>query len=197
MDEAHHITSPQYLSVKLEHFGLRRRGKGSPVLVGVSATFLSERWRQLGRRIRLSGVPQGLPRHDRSRGGSRTSCSPPVRLVKTDLGKVGVLGSGDFASGELSRAVNTPEQRRSGFCVAGKMQRAQVHPGVLRRRSARPRSGTHFSRDAATNPKFVTGSTPESRTIRNDRSVQEGGIPGASELRRFRRRDGHGKHRLA
>lgn len=51
VDEAHHIVSPQYLSV-LEHFGLRHQADWSttsaPALVGVSATFSRFDGRKLG-----------------------------------------------------------------------------------------------------------------------------------------------------
>jgi ATP-dependent helicase IRC3 len=107
VDEAHHITSAQYLSV-LEHFGLRRRGNASPILVGVSATFSRNDGVSLGTAFDYLAFHRDYLDMIES-GWLSNVLFTTVRLIKTDLSKVNVLGTGDFATGELSRAVNTPD----------------------------------------------------------------------------------------
>jgi ATP-dependent helicase IRC3 len=106
VDEAHHITSAQYLSV-LDHFGLRQRGMSGPILVGVSATFARNDGVSLGTAFDYLAFHKDYLDMIES-GWLSNVLFTTVRLIKTDLSKVNVLGTGDFATGELSRAVNTP-----------------------------------------------------------------------------------------
>jgi ATP-dependent helicase IRC3 len=111
VDEAHHITTSQYLSV-LEHFGLRPHRNRSPVLVGVSATFSRNDGVRLGTAFDYLAYHKDYLNMIED-GWLSDVLFTTVRLIKTDLSKVNVLSSGDFASGELSRAVNTLENNEA------------------------------------------------------------------------------------
>jgi ATP-dependent helicase IRC3 len=158
VDEAHHITSPQYLSV-LEHFGLRRRGEGSPVLVGVSATFSRNDGVSLGTAFDYLAFHRDYLDMIES-GWLSNVLFTTVRLVKTDLGKVSVLGSGDFASGELSRAVNTP--RNNDALVSAWREKCSERNSTLvfcvDVQHVRDLARTF--RERGYESRFVTGSTP-------------------------------------
>jgi ATP-dependent helicase IRC3 len=127
VDEAHHITSSQYLSV-LEYFGLRQRRQDSPILVGVSATFSRNDGVSLGTAFDYLAFHKDYI-HMIESGWLSDVLFTTVRLIKTDLNKVNVLSSGDFASSELSRVVNTPENNEA--LVAAWQERCKMRKSTL------------------------------------------------------------------
>ncbi|CAG9948728.1 unnamed protein product, partial [Clonostachys rosea f. rosea IK726] len=106
VDEAHHIVSPSYLRV-LSHFGLDQKRHNSPLLVGVSATFSRFDGVKLG-----SAIDEIVYHKDYTEMISDNWLSDVVfTTVKStaNLSRVRSGNTGDFSTGELSRAVNTDE----------------------------------------------------------------------------------------
>jgi ATP-dependent helicase IRC3 len=175
VDEAHHITSAQYLSV-LEHFGLRHAQKASPILVGVSATFSRNDGVSLGTAFDYLAFHRDYLDMIES-GWLSNVLFTTVRLVKTDLSKVNVLSSGDFATGELSRAVNTPgnndalfaawqekcSQRKSTLVFCVDVQHVQDLARTFREQGYEAR--------------FVTGTTPKRKRGETIDQFKKGQFP--------------------
>ncbi|KAL2159873.1 hypothetical protein VTH06DRAFT_2006 [Thermothelomyces fergusii] len=160
VDEAHHIVAPGYLKV-LEYFGLRRRQAHSPHLVGVSATF--SRFDGL----KLGAVIDEIVYHKDyvDMIGEKWLSDVVFTTVesKADLSKVkrrGKGGSGDYETGSLSRAVNTPELNdiivRAWFAKAAARKSTLAFCVDLDHVTALTQRFRHYGIDA----RFVTGDTP-------------------------------------
>ncbi len=112
VDEAHHIVAPGYMQI-LEHFGLEIPRETGPALVGVSATF--SRFDGL----RLGAAIDHIVYHKDyvDMIGEKWLADLLFTTVKSraNLSKVQVSKDGDFATTQLSKAVNTPENNEITF----------------------------------------------------------------------------------
>lgn len=112
VDEAHHIVAPGYMQV-LEHFGLEIPRETGPALVGVSATF--SRFDGL----RLGAAIDHIVYHKDyvDMIGEKWLADVIFTTVKSkaNLVKVPESKDGDFATKQLSQAVNTPENNEITF----------------------------------------------------------------------------------
>ncbi|KAJ5665415.1 ATP-dependent helicase IRC3 [Penicillium maclennaniae] len=104
VDEAHHIVAASYRKV-LEHFGLNEPSAKAPVLVGVSATFSRFDGLKLGAAI--DHIVYHKDYVDMI--GDKWLADAVFTTVKSEanLSNVRKDQFGDFASGSLSKAVNT------------------------------------------------------------------------------------------
>jgi ATP-dependent helicase IRC3 len=106
VDEAHHIVAPGYMRT-LDHFGLSKPQESSPALVGVSATL--SRFDGL----RLGAAIDHIVYHKDyiDMIGEKWLSDVLFTTVesKADISKVKRGATGDFQTGELSRAVNTSQ----------------------------------------------------------------------------------------
>jgi ATP-dependent helicase IRC3 len=112
VDEAHHIVAPGYMQI-LEHFGLEMPRETGPALVGVSATF--SRFDGL----RLGAAIDHIVYHKDyiDMIGEKWLADVMFTTVKSraNLSKVKVSNNGDFATAQLSKAVNTPQNNEIAF----------------------------------------------------------------------------------
>lgn len=112
VDEAHHIVAPGYMQV-LEHFGLNMPRETGPALVGVSATF--SRFDGL----RLGAAIDHIVYHKDyvDMIGEKWLADVTFTTVesKANLTKVKLSNNGDFATAQLSKAVNTPQNNEITF----------------------------------------------------------------------------------
>ncbi|KAF7509330.1 hypothetical protein GJ744_008053 [Endocarpon pusillum] len=112
VDEAHHIVAPGYMQV-LEHFGLEIPRETGPALVGVSATF--SRFDGL----RLGAAIDHIVYHKDyiDMIGEKWLADVMFTTVKSraNLSKVKLSNDGDFATAQLAKAVNTPENNEITF----------------------------------------------------------------------------------
>jgi ATP-dependent helicase IRC3 len=112
VDEAHHIVAPGYMQI-LEHFGLEMPRETGPALVGVSATF--SRFDGL----RLGAAIDHIVYHKDyiDMIGEKWLADVLFTTVKSraDLSTVKTTKDGDFATAQLSKAVNTPHNNEITF----------------------------------------------------------------------------------
>ena len=112
IDEAHHVVAPGYMQV-LEYFGLEMPRETGPALVGVSATF--SRFDGL----RLGAAIDHIVYHKDyiDMIGEKWLADVMFTTVKSraNLSKVKLSKDGDFATAQLSKAVNTPENNEIAF----------------------------------------------------------------------------------
>lgn len=104
VDEAHHIVASSYLKT-LKHFGLEEKHKESPNLVGVSATFSRFDGLKLG-----AAIDEIVYHKDYVDMISDKWLSDVIFTTvesSANLSKVKSGAFGDFATGELSKVVNT------------------------------------------------------------------------------------------
>ena len=107
VDEAHHIVAKSYLKT-LEHFNLHEKQDSSPALVGVSATLTRPDGLALGKA--LDHIVYHRDFVDMIKDKHLSSLVFTTVQSNADISSVRVQGrSGDFMTGELSLAVNTPE----------------------------------------------------------------------------------------
>ncbi|KAI0478782.1 P-loop containing nucleoside triphosphate hydrolase protein [Xylariaceae sp. FL0804] len=106
VDEAHHIVAPKYLEI-LNHFGLDQKRPDSPVLVGVSATFSRADGVRLGAAIDQIVYHKDYVDMIQDKWLSNVIFTTVESTA--NLSKVKNDTSGDFQTGELSRAVNTEQ----------------------------------------------------------------------------------------
>ncbi|CAH0048828.1 unnamed protein product, partial [Clonostachys solani] len=158
VDEAHHIVSPSYLRV-LAHFGLDQKRHNSPLLVGVSATFSRFDGVKLG-----SAIDEIVYHKDYTEMISDNWLSDVVfTTVKStaNLSRVRSGNTGDFSTGELSRAVNTDELNnitvRSWMAKAAGRKSTLVFCVDL----AHVASLTNTFRQHGFDARCVTGDTPK------------------------------------
>ncbi|KAI9816183.1 MAG: hypothetical protein M1827_001784 [Pycnora praestabilis] len=174
VDEAHHIVAPGYMET-LGHFGLLSGTEGAPALVGVSATF--SRFDGL----RLGAAIDHIVYHKDyvDMIGEKWLSNVIFTTVqsKADISRVKKGVNGDFAPGDLSKAINNDQtneitvrawlakakDRRStlGFCVD------LAHVSGL----------TSTFRKHGIDAKFITGDT--AKQIRSERldSFRHGEFP--------------------
>ncbi|KAG5984339.1 hypothetical protein E4U55_005224 [Claviceps digitariae] len=106
VDEAHHIVAPGYLKT-LGHFGLDKKQRYSPTLVGVSATFSRFDGVKLG-----AAIDEIVYHRDYVDMITDKWLSDVIFTTvrsSANLSKVKNSAFGDFQTGELSKAVNTDE----------------------------------------------------------------------------------------
>ena len=104
VDEAHHIVAPSYMKV-LSHFGVESKRESSPNLVGVSATFSRFDGLRLG-----AAIDEIVYHKDYvDMIGEKWLSDVVFTTVKSsaDISRAQRSGNQDFATGELSTAVNT------------------------------------------------------------------------------------------
>ncbi|KAJ9636897.1 putative ATP-dependent helicase IRC3 [Coniosporium tulheliwenetii] len=163
VDEAHHIVASQYLSV-LEHFGLRRSGESLTALVGVSATFSRPDGLRLGTAIDHIVYHKDYVDMIGENWLSKVIFTTVVSTADISGVKTGM--NGDFQTGALSRAVNTPEINT--LTVQAWMARAAGRKSTLvfcvdlNHLSHLTGTFRHFGIDA----RFVTGDTRQ--TVRSE-----------------------------
>ncbi|KAI1430212.1 P-loop containing nucleoside triphosphate hydrolase protein [Xylaria sp. FL1777] len=106
VDEAHHIVASGYLRT-LEHFGLHQKQEGSPILVGVSATFSRFDGLRLG-----TAIDEIVYHKDYvDMIGEKWLSDVLFTTVESsaDITRVKSGANGDFQPGELSKVVNTAQ----------------------------------------------------------------------------------------
>lgn len=157
VDEAHHIVSPGYLRT-LEHFRLDQKRADSPVLVGVSATFSRFDGLRLG-----TAIDEIVYHKDYVDMIGEKWLSDVIFTTvesKADLSRVRSAANGDFALGELSRAVNTAEINeitvRSWLAKASGRKSTLVFCADLEHVAGLTQKFREYGLDA----RFVTGDTP-------------------------------------
>jgi len=126
VDEAHHIVAAQYLEV-LKHFQLYPEPHGTPVLVGVSATFSRHDGLKLGAAI--DNIVYHRDYLDMIDDKWLSDVIFTTVESQADLSSVGLSSFGDFKTGALSQAVNTPEI--NDVTVRAWMARAQGRKSTL------------------------------------------------------------------
>ncbi|KAI3318616.1 P-loop containing nucleoside triphosphate hydrolase protein [Xylariaceae sp. AK1471] len=158
VDEAHHIVAPGYLRT-LEHFGLQKKKEGSPILVGVSATFSRFDGLRLG-----AAIDEIVYHKDYvDMIGEKWLSDVLFTTVEStaDISKVKSGANGDFQLGELSRAVNTDQINeitvRSWLARAAGRKSTLVFCVDLTHVS----SLTQAFRQHGIDARFVTGDTPK------------------------------------
>lgn len=104
VDEAHHIVAPTYRTA-LAHFGLNDKSPDSPVLVGVSATFSRFDGLKLGAAI--DHIVYHKDYTDMINENWLANAMFTTVQSKANLSRVRKDKFGDFALGQLSKAVNT------------------------------------------------------------------------------------------
>ncbi|KOS17871.1 putative mitochondrial ATP-dependent helicase irc3 [Escovopsis weberi] len=158
VDEAHHIVAPGYLRA-LKHFGLEEKRARSPTLVGVSATFSRFDGVKLGAAIDEIVYHKDYVDMIEDKWLSDvmfTTVKSPANLSKVRSGTFG-----DFATGELSKAVNT--DAINDITVRSWLARTQDRKSTLvfcvdlAHVSALTDKFRHHGFDA----RFVTGDTPK------------------------------------
>lgn len=170
VDEAHHIVATRYLDV-LKHFGLdedsQKRGSSSPAaLVGVSATFSRHDGLRLGAAI--DQIVYHKDYLDMIEGEWLSTASFTTVQSGADLSKVKSLGkTGDFQTGDLSRAVNNDETNQitvQAWLAQAKDRKATL---VFCVDLAHVTSLTAMFRRFGIDARFITSDTP--KQIRSER----------------------------
>jgi len=158
VDEAHHIVAPGYMRI-LHHFGLSEPQLASPALVGVSATL--SRFDGL----RLGAAIDHIVYHKDYIDMIGEEWLSDVLFTtvesKADISKVKRGVTGDFQTGDLSRAVNTNQINditvRSWLAKAKGRKSTLVFCVDL----AHVSGLTNTFRAQGVNARFVTGDTPK------------------------------------
>jgi len=157
VDEAHHAVAPGYLRV-LSHFGLEQKNEKSPSLIGVSATFSRFDGLKLG-----AAFDEIVYHKDYVEMIGEQWLSDVVFTTvesKADISRVRSGTNGDFATGELSRAVNTADVNeitvRSWLAHAGCRKSTLVFCVDLDHVSSLTKKFREHGQDA----RFITGDTP-------------------------------------
>ncbi len=164
VDEAHHIVAPGYMQV-LEHFGLEIPRETGPALVGVTATF--SRFDGL----RLGAAIDHIVYHKDyiDMIGEKWLADVIFTTVESraNLSKVKLSSDGDFATAQLAKAVNTPENNEITFkawqAEAGSRKSTLVFCVDLDHVS----SLTSVFRQHGIDAQYITGSTK--KRIRGER----------------------------
>ncbi|KFY25630.1 hypothetical protein V493_04538 [Pseudogymnoascus sp. VKM F-4281 (FW-2241)] len=158
VDEAHHIVAPGYLKT-LAYFGLSKAKKDGPALVGVSATLSRFDGLRLG-----SAIDQIVYHKDYIDMIGEKWLSDVIFTTvesKADISKVKKGATGDFQTGELSRAVNTDQSNeitvRTWLAKAHERKSTLVFCVDL----AHIAGLTKAFRDRGVDARFVTGDTPK------------------------------------
>ncbi|KAL1972728.1 hypothetical protein VTN31DRAFT_7142 [Thermomyces dupontii] len=163
VDEAHHIVSPSYRET-MAHFGLDAPSNDSPALVGVSATF----FRLDG--LRLGAAIDHIVYHKDyvDMIEERWLADAVFTTVKShaNLDKVRKDRYGDFAIGQLSKAVNTPTS--NNITVRAWLANASDRKSTLVFcvDTAHVRSLTETFRQHGIDARYITASTPAQ--VRNE-----------------------------
>ncbi|KAI1116893.1 P-loop containing nucleoside triphosphate hydrolase protein [Nemania sp. NC0429] len=164
VDEAHHIVAPGYLRT-LEHFGLHHKNEGSPILVGVSATFSRFDGLRLG-----AAIDEIVYHKDYvDMIGEKWLSDVIFTTVEStaDISKVRSGANGDFQLGELSQAVNTDQINeiivRSWLAKAAQRKSTLVFCVDI----AHVAGLTQAFRRHGIDARFITGDTP--KVERSDR----------------------------
>ncbi|KAL5348250.1 putative ATP-dependent helicase IRC3 [Pseudogymnoascus australis] len=158
VDEAHHIVAPGYLKT-LAHFGLSTAKKDGPALVGVSATLSRFDGLRLG-----AAIDQIVYHKDYIDMIGEKWLSDVIFTTvesKADISKVKKGATGDFQTGELSRAVNTDQSNE--ITVRTWLAKAQERKSTLVFcvDLAHIAGLTKAFRDRGVDARFVTGDTPK------------------------------------
>jgi ATP-dependent helicase IRC3 len=163
VDESHHIVSPSYRQV-LAYFGLDELRKKSPILIGVSATF----FRFDG--IKLGAAIDHIVYHKDYLDmiGEKWLSDAVFTTVKSeaDLSRIRKDRFGDFATGELSKAVNTTVV--NSITVRAWLSNASDRKSTLVFcvDTEHVRQLTDTFRDHGIDARYITATTPT--TVRNE-----------------------------
>lgn len=174
VDEAHHIVAPGYMQV-LEYFGLEIPRDTGPALVGVSATF--SRFDGLCLGAAIDHIVYHKDYIDMI--GEKWLADVMFTTVKSraNLSKLKLSNDGDFATAQLAKAVNTPENNEITFkawqAEAGGRKSTLVFCVDLDHVS----NLTSVFRQHGVDAQYITGSTK--KRIRGERldSFREGKFP--------------------
>lgn len=158
VDEAHHIVAPGYLKT-LAYFGLAKAKHDGPALVGVSATLSRFDGLRLG-----AAIDQIVYHKDYIDMIGEKWLSDVIFTTvesKADISKVKKGATGDFQTGELSRAVNTDQSNE--ITVRTWLAKAQGRKSTLVFcvDLAHVAGLTKAFRDRGIDARFVTGDTPK------------------------------------
>ncbi|KFY05141.1 hypothetical protein O988_00230 [Pseudogymnoascus sp. VKM F-3808] len=158
VDEAHHIVAPGYLKT-LAYFGLSKAKEDGPALVGVSATLSRFDGLRLG-----AAIDQIVYHKDYIDMIGEKWLSDVIFTTvesKADISKVKKGATGDFQTGELSRAVNTDQSNE--ITVRTWLAKAQERKSTLVFcvDLAHIAGLTKAFRDRGVDARFVTGDTPK------------------------------------
>ncbi|KYK59442.1 DEAD/DEAH box helicase [Drechmeria coniospora] len=174
VDEAHHIVAPGYLKT-LKHFGLDRKQKDSPSLIGVSATFSRFDGVKLG-----AAIDEIVYHRDYIDMIADKWLSDVIFTTvesSANLSKVKSGAFGDFQTGELSKVVNTDEVNditvRSWLAKAPERKSTLVFCVDL----AHVSGLTSKFRELGFDARFVTGDTPKMERAKILDDFKEGKFP--------------------
>ncbi|KAK5998455.1 Putative ATP-dependent helicase IRC3 [Cladobotryum mycophilum] len=174
VDEAHHIVAPGYLKT-LKHFGLDEKRNKSPALIGVSATFSRFDGLKLG-----AAIDEIVYHKDYVDMISDKWLSDVVFTTvasSANLSKVKAGAFGDFATGELSKAVNTDIINditvRSWMAKAGDRKSTLVFCVDLAHVGGLTRKFREYGFDA----RYVTGDTPKTERSATLDAFKQGNFP--------------------
>lgn len=174
VDEAHHIVAPGYTRT-LNYFGLAEKREDSPALVGVSATLSRFDGLKLG-----SAIDQIVYHKDYIDMIEEKWLSDVIFTTvqtKADISKVRKGVNGDFATSELSRAVNTEAINeitfRSWYAKAKERKSTLVFCVDL----AHVAGLTNTFREHGVDARFVTGDTPKVERSERLDSFRNGEFP--------------------
>ncbi len=174
VDESHHIVAPGYMRV-LSHFGLDSKREGSPILVGVSATFSRFDGLRLGAAIDQIVYHRDYVDMIKDRWLSDVVFTTVESTA--DISRVRSAANKDFHQGELSRAVNTDQVNeitvRSWLAKAGGRKSTLVFCVDL----AHVADLTQKFRKHGINAQFVTGDTDKMERSRRLEAFKQGGFP--------------------
>jgi ATP-dependent helicase IRC3 len=174
VDEAHHIVAPRYLDV-LRHFQLAGDGgRGDTALVGVSATFSRSDGLKLGTAI--DHIVYHKDYVDMIDDGWLSKAI--FTTVQTNVNLSGVkTANGDFQTGALAKAVNTPETNQ--ITVRSWMERASHRKSTLVFcvDLDHVASITAEFRQHGINARFVTSNTPAKLRAERLDSFKRGEYP--------------------
>ena len=158
VDEAHHIVAPGYMKI-LKHFRLDEKRKGTPALVGVSATFSRFDGVKLGAAIDEIVYHKDYVDMIADKWLSDVVFTTVESKANLSTVKSGVFG--DFHAGQLSQAVNTEEVNdiavRSWMAKAADRQSTLVFCVDLAHVAGLTQRFRQYGFDA----RFVTGDTPK------------------------------------
>jgi ATP-dependent helicase IRC3 len=158
VDEAHHIVAPGYLKT-LNYFGLSKARQDGPALVGVSATLSRFDGLRLGAAI--DHVVYHKDYIDMIGEKWLSDVLFTTVQSKADISKVKKGATGDFQTGELSRAVNT--NQTNDITVRTWLAKAQGRKSTLVFcvDIAHIEGLTRAFRHRGVDARFVTGETPK------------------------------------
>lgn len=158
VDEAHHIVAPTYRTT-LAHFGLNEKSPDSPVLVGVSATFSRFDGLKLGAAI--DHIVYHKDYTDMINENWLANAIFTTVQSKANLSRVRKDKFGDFAVGQLSKAVNTLQTNeitvRAWLANAAERKSTLVFCVDI----GHTKQLTDTFRQSGIDARYITGTTPK------------------------------------